>query len=69
MPSGKTGIGSRKHAKSGHPDHNRDMVQIAREINQRDEEKKAVARKKRELAFDSVPKLFATVKRKRKTKR
>lgn len=32
--TGRGGVGSRKHGKSGKPGHNRDMVQTSRELNE-----------------------------------
>lgn len=39
IQSGRGGIGSRKYGKGGHLGHNRDMMQLAREVNRQGDER------------------------------
>ncbi|GIX46660.1 MAG: hypothetical protein KatS3mg131_0871 [Candidatus Tectimicrobiota bacterium] len=63
MHHGRKGIGSHKHGVSGTPGHNRDMVQLARELNREAQAWRRLRERQRGPVFDSVRALMQAYRR------
>ena len=66
MHRGRGGIGAHKHGVSGKPGHNRDMMQMARELQRQAERLQELKRVHKGPVFDSVQELMRASRRKRR---